>query len=68
MSYLTHAFDGRLDRNSLKRTAGDAINALPCRACCDLGLTFNDFAALLRTPFRALVARHVNHPLTQIAS
>jgi IS5 family transposase len=48
--------DGRLDRNYLKGTAGDAINAILCAAGDNLRLILRHLARLLRALLRLLAA------------
>jgi IS5 family transposase len=48
--------DGRLDRNYLKGTAGDAINAILCAAGHNLRLILAHLASLLYTLLRLLAA------------
>jgi IS5 family transposase len=49
--------DGRLDRNYLKGTAGDAINAILCAAGHNLRLILRHLAKLMRALLRLLAAR-----------
>jgi transposase, IS5 family len=50
--------DGRLDRNYLKGTAGDALNAILCAAGLNLRLILRHLARLLRALLRVLA----DHP------
>ena len=59
--------DGRLDRNYLKGTMGDAINALLCGAGYNLRLILNHLARLLHAILRTLAPRSAQHPTPQIA-
>jgi hypothetical protein len=57
--------DGRLGRNFLAGTIGDAINALLCGAGYNLRLILNHLAELLRALLQALAP---NRPITRSAS
>jgi transposase, IS5 family len=57
--------DGRLDRNFLAGTVGDAVNALLCGAGYNLRLILNHLRRLLRALLQALAA---DHPPAAVAS
>ena len=46
--------DGRIDRNSLAGTRGDAVNALPCGAGYNLRLIIDNLRRLSRALLQAL--------------
>ena len=59
--------DGRLDRNNLKGTVGDAANALLCGAGYNLRLILNCLGKLVRALLRALAVMNAARPKPKAA-